>query len=56
VLPDQLLPYSRALRPVLPQSLPQFLDAELQKIAVATANIVQVIQDLDDRIAAVEAQ
>lgn len=51
---SRLNPYARSLRPALPASLPQYIDAELQKIAVATQNIVQAIQDLDARTKALE--
>lgn len=52
---SKLIPYRRSLRPALPESLPQYLDTEFQKIATATNNIVQALQEQDARIKALEA-
>lgn len=52
---EKLIPYQRSLRPVLPDSLPQYLDGELQKLSVVTANIVHALQALQAQMAADKA-
>lgn len=52
----KLTPYQRSIRPTLPESLGQYIDAEFQKIAVATSNIVQALASLEARVAALEPQ
>lgn len=50
----ELVPYRRGLRPPLPESLPSYLDAELQKLTVTNQHLVETIKDLQARIAALE--
>lgn len=51
----KIQPYRRGLRPTLPESLPSYLDAELQRLSVIITDLVGVVQALDARIAALEA-
>lgn len=51
----KLAAYQRTSRPPLPESLPLYLDTELQKISVAINNIIQVLKDLEERVVALEA-
>jgi hypothetical protein len=43
---EKLLPYRRGVRPVLPTSLPQFVDAELQRSEVFARDIVDTLKGL----------
>lgn len=49
-----LVPYARRIRPSQPDSFPPFMDGELRRIDTNSRDIVQVIKDLDARIAALE--
>jgi hypothetical protein len=52
---ERLQPYRRGLRPALPESLPAYLDVELQRLSVIITDLVGLVQNLDARIAALEA-
>jgi hypothetical protein len=53
--PAKLEPYRRGLRPALPQSLPSYLDSELQRLSVIITDLVGVVQALAARLDALEA-
>lgn len=55
MLVKDITPYQRSSRPALPQSLPGYIDVELQKVAVTFNHILQALAALDERIAALEA-
>lgn len=50
----KLVGYRFGLRPVQPESLPHHIDTELQRISRVTGDIVAAIQELNDRLAALE--
>lgn len=47
-----LTPYRKAIRPVQPQSFPQFVDNELDRLAITTNQIITALRDLDARLTA----
>ena len=49
-----LVGYRRALRPVVPASLPQFVDAELQKAEAGDRKIIEVLADANARLVDLE--
>lgn len=53
--PGKLTPYRRGIRPALPESLPSYLDSELQRLSVIITDLVGVVQNLDVRLKALEA-
>jgi hypothetical protein len=46
----KLVPYQRRLRPPNAESLPAHIDAELRRIDTSSRDIVQVLQDLNERL------
>jgi hypothetical protein len=44
---ENLIPYRRSLRPVRPESFPQYVDQELDKIARSSAEAVQALQGVE---------
>ena len=51
---QKLVPYQRAIRPVMPDSFPRYVEQELDKIAVATSNIISALKDLNTRVEVLE--
>lgn len=47
---SRLLPYRRQLRPAIPESLPTYLDGEFRRIDNSSRDVVQALQDLDERL------
>lgn len=47
-----LVAYHRRLRPTQTDSFPPFVDGEFRRLDTTTREIVQVIQDLNDRLTA----
>lgn len=50
----KLTGYRKATRPVQPDSLPRFVDTELSRVSVVTADLIAHIQNLEERVAALE--
>lgn len=50
----KIKPYVRSIRPTMPDSLPRYTDQELDKIGRLTITLLQALQDLNNRIAALE--
>lgn len=50
----RLLNYRRSPRNTLPESLPRYVEDELDKVSATTGNIIEVLQAFETRIAALE--
>jgi hypothetical protein len=50
----KLQKYRKGVRPVQPESLPAFVDRELDRIALITVSLVEALQELDARLAILE--
>lgn len=46
--------YSRNIRPAMPESFPRYVEEELDKIAVTISQIIQAVEALEARVAALE--
>lgn len=51
----KMVPYSRRVRPAAADSFPTFMEGELKRIDTSSREIVQALQDLSDRLTAINA-
>jgi len=50
----KLIPYQRRVRPPIADSFPTFVESELRRVDTSSREVVQALQDLNDRITALE--
>ncbi|WP_066766054.1 hypothetical protein [Sphingobium sp. CCH11-B1] len=51
----KMVPYSRRVRPGAADSFPTFVESELKRLDTSSREVVQALQDLNDRLTAINA-